>query len=75
MFGASFHWAIHHRIPIAREVELGKPMVIVGPNGAGESTLLATLAGCCVTIDGKITFHGIDLTRDDDSTHRMMAYC
>src|SRR6516225_8975161 len=45
----------------------GELVVLLGPSGSGESTLLNILGGLDVPTEGTLTYRGKDLTRDDDA--------
>lgn len=47
---------------ISQNIELGGISAIVGPNGHGKSTLMATLSGLITPQSGRISFRGTDIT-------------
>jgi ABC-type multidrug transport system ATPase subunit len=60
---------------VSFEVAIGETLAIVGPNGAGTSSLLGILAGCRTTTGGTISLLGLDISQDIESGHRMIGYC
>jgi branched-chain amino acid transport system ATP-binding protein len=48
---------------IELEVRTGEAVAIVGSNGAGKTTLFRAIAGLLPTIEGRVVFDGVDLTR------------
>jgi branched-chain amino acid transport system ATP-binding protein len=45
------------------EVEEGQVLGVIGPNGAGKTTLMNAISGLIMPYDGKIIFHGHNITR------------
>jgi len=43
----------------------GEIVCIIGPNGAGKSTVLRAIAGQLVPSEGKVIFHGEEVTHED----------
>ena len=76
--GVSFQYA-PHLDPVLRDVSLtletGKRLVLVGPTGAGKSTLAKLMARFYDPTDGAIRFGGIDLRNVDEATlrHRIVV--
>ena len=52
---------ILHGVSIA--LEEGQIVTIIGPNGSGKSTLLKTIFGLVQPKEGRVCFHGEDITR------------
>ena len=44
-------------------VEEGEILGIMGPNGAGKTTLFNTICGVYAPTEGKVLFHGKDISR------------
>ena len=54
---------IHALDDVTVDVNKGEVLVIIGPSGSGKSTLLRSLNLLETPTDGKIIFHGIDITK------------
>jgi ABC-type multidrug transport system ATPase subunit len=60
---------------IGFKIEAGETLAIIGLNGAGKSSLLGILAGCCPSSSGRIQFCGQDLTINISTIHQFVGYC
>ena len=64
------------KIPALRDVSLrvgpGTLNVIIGPSGSGKTTLLHILAGLIQPDSGSVLFHGLELTKAEDSVLRIL---
>lgn len=59
---------------LANEVEIGKPLVILGKNGSGKSTLLQILMGAVTPSTGEVRYFNEDLaTIPEEYTYGMLA--
>jgi ABC-2 type transport system ATP-binding protein len=47
---------------------------LVGPNGAGKSTLMRILATITQPTEGKVTWDGVDITREPDRLRPVLGY-
>jgi len=47
---------------------------LLGPNGAGKSTLMRTLATLQTPDEGKVTYNGVDITKDPDVIRSTLGY-
>ena len=47
---------------VSLQVEEGECHAVIGPNGAGKTTLISQLSGMLAPDEGKILFHGNDIT-------------
>ena len=56
---------------INMEVNQGEVVTIIGNNGAGKTTILASICGLVKVMSGKITFKGEDITNTD--AHKIVA--
>ena len=56
------------------DVRAGEITGLVGPDGAGKTTLIRLLAGLMKPNDGKITVDGIDVTVDPESVYPRIGY-
>jgi branched-chain amino acid transport system ATP-binding protein len=48
---------------VSLQVKQGTLTAIIGPNGAGKTTLFALVSGFITADDGKVDFHGHDITK------------
>ncbi|NNG03319.1 MAG: ABC transporter ATP-binding protein [Inquilinus sp.] len=58
---------IHALRGVDLEIEAGELVVLLGPSGSGKSTLVNILGGLDVPTDGKVFFHGTELTAISDA--------
>ena len=56
-------------------LEMGEILAIVGPNGAGKTTLMSLLSASKVPTSGEIKFQGVDISKYNQTMHRMTGYC
>ncbi|MEH6756687.1 MAG: ATP-binding cassette domain-containing protein [Parasphingorhabdus sp.] len=56
------------------DVRAGEITGLVGPDGAGKTTLIRLLAGLMKPNDGKILVDGIDVTADPESVYQRIGY-
>jgi len=54
------------------EVEAGRKVAVIGPSGAGKTTLIEAIAGFLPVVDGRILWDGADITGTDPG-HRPVA--
>ena len=54
---------LHALDDVSVDVNKGDVMVVIGPSGSGKSTLLRSLNLLETPTDGKIIFHGVDITK------------
>jgi len=54
------------------EVEPGRKVAVIGPSGAGKTTLIEAIAGFLPVVDGRILWDGEDITGADPG-HRPVA--
>ena len=61
---------------VSLRVEAGQVVSIIGPNGAGKSTVFKTLFGVLPVRQGRVRFHGEDVTNRPpaDLLRRGMTY-
>lgn len=59
--------AVHALRGIDLQLYQGEFVVMLGPSGCGKSTLLNILGGLDVPTDGRVWYHGQDLTRAGDA--------
>lgn len=56
-------------------VARGRIHGILGVNGAGKSTTLATIAGLILPTEGEVLIHGVPVTADNDVVRRYVSKC
>lgn len=66
----TYYGAIQALNGVSVEVNQGEIVTLIGANGAGKTTLLMTVCGNPRAREGKISFQGVDITRQD--THLIM---
>ncbi|MEP7067022.1 MAG: ATP-binding cassette domain-containing protein, partial [Gemmatimonadota bacterium] len=49
-------------------------LALLGPNGAGKTTLMQMIATITKPTAGRISFDGVDITRDPDALRRTLGY-
>ena len=54
------------------QVETGRKVAVIGPSGAGKTTLIEAIAGFLPVVDGRILWDGADITGTDPG-HRPVA--
>jgi ABC-2 type transport system ATP-binding protein len=52
----------------------GKITCLVGPDGAGKTTLIRILSGLLTPTKGSVTVNGLDTEKDTTSLHQMIGY-
>jgi len=55
-------------------IEEGEVFGLIGPDGAGKSTLIRMLAGILEATEGEISLRGIDAVRDYEGVRRLVGY-
>jgi ABC-2 type transport system ATP-binding protein len=55
-------------------IEEGEVFGLIGPDGAGKSTLIRMLAGILEATEGEISLRGIDAVRDYEEVRRLVGY-
>jgi ABC-2 type transport system ATP-binding protein len=55
-------------------IEEGEVFGLIGPDGAGKSTLIRMLAGILEATEGEIRLRGIDAVRDYEEVRRLVGY-
>jgi ABC-2 type transport system ATP-binding protein len=56
------------------EIRYGRLTGLVGPDGAGKTTLMRLMAGLLVPNGGSVTLAGFDVVRDNDAIHVVSGY-
>lgn len=59
---------------IQAELPSGQIIGLVGPDGAGKTTLIRLIAGLLIPTKGKITVEGLDTVQKEDQIHAQMGY-
>jgi len=59
---------------LSARIEYGKLTGLVGPDGAGKTTLMRILTGLLVPDAGRATLAGFDVVRDNDAIHVASGY-
>src|SRR4051794_3070070 len=70
-FAKTTRLALDH---IDAEIQGGKITGLVGPDGAGKTTLIRVIAGLLSASEGEIKVLGLDPARDADGIHRRCGY-
>lgn len=52
----------------------GKIVGVVGPDGAGKTTLIRLMAGLLLPTSGEILINGLDTVKDPEEIHRIIGY-
>ncbi|PJD97256.1 MAG: multidrug ABC transporter ATP-binding protein [Parachlamydia sp.] len=52
----------------------GKIVGVVGPDGAGKTTLIRLMAGLLLPTSGEILINGLDTVKDPEQIHRIIGY-
>lgn len=52
----------------------GKIVGVVGPDGAGKTTLIRLMAGLLLPTSGEILINGLDTVKDPEDIHRIIGY-
>jgi len=55
-------------------VTKGKIVGVVGPDGAGKTTLIRLMAGLLLPTSGQILINGMDTVKDPEGIHRIIGY-
>ncbi len=55
-------------------IQYGRLTGLVGPDGAGKTTLMRLMAGLLVPDAGSVTLAGFDVVKDNDAIHRASGY-
>ncbi len=55
-------------------IHYGRLTGLVGPDGAGKTTLMRIMAGLLVPNDGRVTLAGFDVVEDNDAIHMASGY-
>ncbi|ANY66645.1 ABC transporter ATP-binding protein [Paenibacillus sp. BIHB 4019] len=58
---------------LSLEIQTGV-LGLLGPNGAGKSTLMRILSTITQPTGGKVSWNGIDITKDPNSVRRILGY-
>ncbi|MBW7931309.1 MAG: ABC transporter ATP-binding protein [Gammaproteobacteria bacterium] len=59
---------------LSARIHYGRLTGLVGPDGAGKTTLMRILAGLLVPDAGRVTLAGYDVVRDNDAIHVASGY-
>lgn len=59
---------------LTAQIAYGRLTGLVGPDGAGKTTLMRILAGLMVPNNGQVTLAGFDVVRDNDAVHAASGY-
>ncbi|MDT3678150.1 MAG: ATP-binding cassette domain-containing protein [Burkholderiaceae bacterium] len=66
--------SVHALRGLSARIEYGKLTGLVGPDGAGKTTLMRILTGLLVPDAGRATLAGFDVVRDNDAIHVVSGY-
>src|SRR5574337_19255 len=56
------------------EIRYGRLTGLVGPDGAGKTTLMRIMTGLLVPDGGSVTLAGLDVVKDNDAIHVVSGY-
>jgi ABC-2 type transport system ATP-binding protein len=59
---------------IEAELHPGRITGLVGPDGAGKTTLMRIMAGLLVPSEGTVTYDALDAARDTQALHAVLGY-
>ena len=59
---------------IEAELHPGRITGLVGPDGAGKTTLMRIMAGLLVPSDGTVAYDALDVARDTQALHAVLGY-
>ncbi len=66
--------AVHALRALSARIHYGRLTGLVGPDGAGKTTLMRTLTGLLAPDAGRVTLAGYDVVRDNDAIHVASGY-
>ena len=65
---------VHALRALSARIQYGRLTGLVGPDGAGKTTLMRILAGLLAPNAGRVTLAGYDVLRDNDAIHVASGY-
>lgn len=65
---------VHALRGLSARIEYGRLTGLVGPDGAGKTTLMRILTGLLVPDAGRVTLAGFDVVQDNDAIHVASGY-
>ncbi|MCC7327194.1 MAG: ABC transporter ATP-binding protein [Burkholderiales bacterium] len=69
------HFAeVHALRGFSAEIRYGRLTGLVGPDGAGKTTLMRIMTGLLVPNGGSVTLAGLDVVKDNDAIHIVSGY-
>lgn len=66
--------SVHALRALSANIHYGRLTGLVGPDGAGKTTLMRVLTGLLVPDAGRVTLAGFDVVRDNDAIHVASGY-
>jgi len=66
--------SVHALRGLSARIEYGRLTGLVGPDGAGKTTLMRILTGLLVPDAGRVTLAGFDVVNDNDAIHVASGY-
>ncbi|MEB2284838.1 MAG: multidrug ABC transporter ATP-binding protein [Polyangiaceae bacterium UTPRO1] len=66
--------SVHALRSLCARIRYGRLTGLVGPDGAGKTTLMRVLTGLLVPDAGRVTLAGFDVVRDNDAIHVASGY-
>ncbi|TAL98057.1 MAG: ABC transporter ATP-binding protein [Rhodanobacter sp.] len=65
---------VHALRGFSAEIHYGRLTGLVGPDGAGKTTLMRIMTGLLVPNGGSVTLAGLDVVKDNDAIHVVSGY-